>query len=197
MNNNVTKKIALKEIIIVEGRDDVTAVKRVISSEVIPLHGFTGMTKAKIDFLIQLSKTNDLILLTDPDFVGKKLREVISKRIPTIKHAYISRVEGTKDHKDGTKNIGIENASNESILNALSNTINSQTYSKDNNYIFTIQDLIDNGLSVGTNAKEKRQKLVSHLHIGYHNSKQLLRILNRLSLPKDKFLEILTQIKQH
>lgn len=112
MNNNVTKKIALKEIIIVEGRDDVTAVKRVISSEVIPLHGFTGMTKAKIDFLIQLSKTNDLILLTDPDFVGKKLREVISKRIPTIKHAYISRVEGTKDHKDGTKNIGIENASN-------------------------------------------------------------------------------------
>ena len=152
MNNNVTKKIALKEIIIVEGRDDVTAVKRVISSEVIPLHGFTGMTKAKIDFLIQLSKTNDLILLTDPDFVGKKLREVISKRIPTIKHAYISRVEGTKDHKDGTKNIGIENASNESILNALSNTINSQTYSKDNNYIFTIQDLIDNGLSVGTNA---------------------------------------------
>ena len=195
MNNNVTKKIALKEIIIVEGRDDVTAVKRVISSEVIPLHGFTGMTKAKIDFLIQLSKTNDLILLTDPDFVGKKLREVISKRIPTIKHAYISRVEGTKDHKDGTKNIRIENASNESILNALSNTINSQTYSKDNNYIFTIQDLIDNGLSVGTNAKEKRQKLGSHLHIGYHNSKQLLRILNRLSLPKDKFLEILTQIK--
>ena len=195
MNNNVTKKIALKEIIIVEGRDDVTAVKRVISSEVIPLHGFTGMTKAKIDFLIQLSKTNDLILLTD--FVGKKLREVISKRIPTIKHAYISRVEGTKDHKDGTKNIGIENASNESILNALSNTINSQTYSKDNNYIFTIQDLIDNGLSVGTNAKENRQKLGSHLHIGYHNSKQLLRILNRLSLPKDKFLEILTQIKQH
>lgn len=195
MNNNVTKKIALKEIIIVEGRDDVTAVKRVISSEVIPLHGFTGMTKAKIDFLIQLSKTNDLILLTDPDFVGKKLREVISKRIPTIKHAYISRGEGTKDHKDGTKNIGIENASNESILNALSNTINSQTYSKDNNYIFTIQDLIDNGLSVGTNAKENRQKFGSHLHIGYHNSKQLLRILNRLSLPKDKFLEILTQIK--
>ena len=67
MNNNVTKKIALKEIIIVEGRDDVTAVKRVISSEVIPLHGFTGMTKAKIELLIQLSKTKDLILLTDPD----------------------------------------------------------------------------------------------------------------------------------
>lgn len=197
MNNYINNKIHLNEIIIVEGRDDVTAVKRVVSSEVIPLHGFTGMTKNKIDFLIELSKKNNLILLTDPDFVGKKLREVISKRIPNIKHAYITREQGTRNYENGRKNIGIENASNESIILALSNVIKPTYNNKiinNNEYIFTTQDLIEYNLSIGENSKDNRQKLGDYLNIGYHNSKQLLKILNCLSITKNEFIEIMNNI---
>ena len=197
MSNYTNDKIHLKEIIIVEGRDDVTAIKRVVSSEVIPLHGFTGMTKNKINFLIQLSKENSLILFTDPDFVGKKLREVISKRIPSIKHAYITREQGTKNYENRRKNIGVENASNESIILALSNVIDTTYDNKTINkkgHIFTTQDLIDYNLSIGENSKDNRQKLGNHLHIGYHNSKQLLKILNRLSITKNEFIRIMNTI---
>ena len=53
------KKIKIKEIIIVEGRDDVTAVKRVIDSHIISLNGFSGMNKKTIEKLVELSKENE------------------------------------------------------------------------------------------------------------------------------------------
>ncbi len=40
-------KIKINEIIVVEGRDDVTAVKQIFDTEVIELNGFSGLTKKK------------------------------------------------------------------------------------------------------------------------------------------------------
>lgn len=66
------KKIKINEIIVVEGRDDITAVKRVVDAHVVALNGFSGLTKKSLGKLSELAKNNDLILLTDPDFAGKK-----------------------------------------------------------------------------------------------------------------------------
>ena len=107
------KKIKIKEIIIVEGRDDVTAVKRVIDSHIISLNGFSGMNKKTIEKLVELSKENELVLLTDPDFAGKKIRDKIKEKIPNIKHAFISRKDALKGN-----NIGVENAKDNIILEA-------------------------------------------------------------------------------
>ena len=112
------KKIKIKEIIIVEGRDDVTAVKRVIDSHIISLNGFSGMNKKTIEKLVELSKENELVLLTDPDFAGKKIRDKIKEKIPNIKHAFISRKDALKGN-----NIGVENAKDKIILEALKNTV--------------------------------------------------------------------------
>ena len=112
------KKIKIKEIIIVEGRDDVTAVKRVIDSHIISLNGFSGMNKKTIEKLVELSKENELVLLTDPDFAGKKIRDKIKEKIPNIKHAFISRKDALKGN-----NIGVENAKDNIILEALKNTV--------------------------------------------------------------------------
>ena len=113
-----TEKMKINEIIVVEGRDDVTAVKRVADAQIIQLNGFSGLTVKSINKLKTLSKRNDLILLTDPDYAGKKIRAVIEKNIPNIKHAFVSRKNATK--KD---NIGIENASDDAIREALSHIL--------------------------------------------------------------------------
>ena len=50
------KKIKIKEVIIVEGRDDVTALKRVIDAHIVPLNGFSGLTGKSIKKLVEMSK---------------------------------------------------------------------------------------------------------------------------------------------
>ena len=85
----------IKEVIVVEGRDDITAVKRAIDAEMIATGGF-GINKKVIDRIKEAQKRKGVIVLTDPDFAGEKIRSIISKRVPGIKHAYISRAEGTK-----------------------------------------------------------------------------------------------------
>ena len=70
--NKQKEKLKINEIIVVEGRDDITAIKRVVDAHIIALNGFSALSKKTINKMIQLSKTNDLILFTDPDFAGKK-----------------------------------------------------------------------------------------------------------------------------
>ena len=183
------KKIKINEIIVVEGRDDITTVKRVIDAHVVALNGFSGLTKKSLGKLSELAKNNDLILLTDPDFAGKKIRSVVEKRIPDIKHAFISRKNATK--KD---NIGVENASDESIKEALLHIVTHKNKS-DEKYIFTVKDLIENGLCSGEGAKEKRVLLGDILKIGYYNSKQLLNALNSFDISKENFDEAIREIE--
>ena len=55
-------------------------------------------------------------MFTDPDFAGKKIRDTLKRYIPNIKHAFISQKDATRND-----NIGVENANDEAILDALKN----------------------------------------------------------------------------
>lgn len=182
------KKIKINEIIVVEGRDDITAVKRVVDGHIIALNGFSGLTQKTLNMLVEISKNNDIILLTDPDFAGKKIRQKIMEKVPNIKHCFISRKKATKDN-----NIGVENANDETILEALKNIISKNNK---NENIFTISDLLDNGLCSGKNAKERRIMLGDILKIGYYNSKQLLYALNNFNINKNDFEKAIDEINR-
>ena len=185
-----TEKMKINEIIVVEGRDDVTAVKRVADAQIIKLNGFSGLTVKSINKLKALSERNDLILLTDPDYAGKKIRAVIEKNIPNIKHAFVSRKNATK--KD---NVGIENASDDAIREALLHILVSGASDKDKDPIFTVEDLVENGLCIGKGSKEKRLMLGDMLNIGYYNSKQLLNALNSFNITRNEFEESIKKIE--
>ena len=186
--NKKMEKIKIKEIIIVEGRDDITALKRVVDAHIIALNGFSALSKKTINKIVNLSKENELILFTDPDYAGKKIRDTLRKYIPNIKHAFISRKDATKN-----KNVGVENANDKAILDALKNLITEKN--ENNGYTFTMQDLIENELCLGKNAKERRIELGDYLKIGYYNSKQLLNALNSFSITKEQFDSALKKLK--
>ena len=186
--NKQKEKLKINEIIVVEGRDDITAIKRVVDAHIIALNGFSALSKKTINKMIQLSKTNDLILFTDPDFAGKKIRDTLKRYIPNIKHAFVSRKDATKND-----NIGVENANDKAILEALKNVI---TANQDIEDRFDISDLIDNGLISGSNAKERRIMLGDILKIGYYNAKQLLKALNSFNISKEQFEEAVEEINK-
>ena len=183
-------KPKIKEIIVVEGKDDISAVKKAVEAHVIAVHGYSSFKKSTIEKLKQISLTNDIIILTDPDFAGKKIRTLIKTHIPNAKHAFISREEGTKNN-----NIGVENAGAAAIIEALKrakiifhDTGESKSY--------TFDDLINNNLCYGKDSKLRREKLGDVLRIGYYNSKQLLQSLNSFNIPRELFDKALIKINQ-
>lgn len=175
----------IKEVIVVEGRDDVTAVKRAVDAEVIAVGGF-GINKRVIDRIKEAQKRQGVIVLTDPDFAGDKIRKIISKRVPDAKHAYISQKDGTKEG-----DIGVENASPETILRALENA---KVEVKEKRDEFDIQDMIFFKLTGDTNSKERRDTLGKELGIGYCNSSQFIGRLNNYGIGREEFIEALKRI---
>ena len=170
----------IKEVIVVEGRDDITAVKKAIDAEIIAVGGF-GINAKVIERIKEAQKRKGVIVFTDPDFAGEKIRSIISKRVKGVKHAYIGRAEGTRA-KDG--NIGVENASPEAIIRALENAK------------ITLQDLIYFGLSADPKAKVRRELLGKELRIGYGNANQVLSRLNNYGITKEEFVKAIEKIEK-
>jgi ribonuclease M5 len=172
-------KKRIKEVIVVEGKDDISAVKIAVDAEMIEVNGFAVRRKSTLEKIKNAAERVGVIILTDPDFAGEKIRTTIENYVPNVKHAYISREEGRKGD-----NIGIENANPEAILKALEGA-KSKIVEERNE--FTMTDMIENGLSVGANSKMNRQELGSILKIGYANTKQFLSKLNNFGITREEF----------
>lgn len=176
----------IKEIIVVEGRDDITAVKRAVNAEVIAVHGFS--VKKNLERIQKAYENRGIIILTDPDFAGLQIRRIIKSRFPLAKQAYINRWEGKKDG-----DIGVENASPEAIIRALEMA---KCETVEASKIFTVNDLIENNLTGHKNSKFYREKLGEKLGIGYSNGKQLLSKLNNYGITREEFENAVKSFKK-
>jgi ribonuclease M5 len=177
----------IKEVIVVEGRDDMDAVKKAVDAEVICTSGF-GITQKTIDRIKAAKERCGVIILTDPDFAGEKIREAISKKVPGCKHAFVPRGRATKEG-----DIGVENASPESIREALTKV---KSEVNDVREEFSIGDMVKNNLTGTEMSVKMRDVLGRELGIGYGNSKQFLSRLNRYGITRDEFNEALERIHE-
>ncbi|MDQ0233362.1 ribonuclease M5 [Metabacillus malikii] len=179
----------IKEIIVVEGKDDTTAIKRAVDADTIETNG-SSIGEAVIEQVKLAQKTRGVILFTDPDFPGEKIRHTIAEKVPGCKHAFIPKHEARP--KNG-KGIGVEHASVDSIRAALR-----EVKEEMEDYIseITQEDLIDAGLLGGPNARQRREKLGLHLKIGYANGKQLYKRLKMFQISKHDYLEVVNKIIQ-
>ena len=180
--------MVIQELIVVEGVDDVAAVKKAVQAEVLPVHGFAVRSKDTLDKIRFASERVGVIVLTDPDYAGRQIRETIEKAVPRVKHAYISRKEGTKGD-----NIGVENASSEAIREALKKARFKMVEKREE---FSRRDMDFYGLSGDPGSRELRQKLGDRLRIGYGNTKQFLARLNHYNITREELEEILRDIQK-
>jgi ribonuclease M5 len=174
------KTSTLKEIIVVEGRDDEAAINRAIEADTIATHGF-GIRKETWDLIDKAYKERGIIIFTDPDFSGEEIRKKLNARFPNSKNAYLGVEEATKKG-----NIGIENASPENIISALDLA---RCTIIEKRQEFTLEDLRNYGLSGEQGSAEKRTKLGKLLGIGYGNSNAFLKKLNQFGISRQEFIE--------
>jgi len=179
--------ILIREVIVVEGRDDITAVKQAVDAEVIAVGGF-GINARVIERIKEAQKRKGVIVLTDPDFAGEKIRSIISKRVKGIKHAYIAQEDGIKGD-----DIGVENASPEVIIEALNRAKVSEEIIEE---IYNSEDMFYFKLTGDINSKKRRMMLGKELGIGYGNANQMLIRLNKYSITREEFITAIEKIEK-
>lgn len=177
----------IKEVIVVEGRDDITAVKAALDVEVIATGGF-GYKKELVKTLQAISEKTGIIILTDPDYAGEQIRKDLSSKIKNCKHAFLPQGKALKKG-----DIGVENANKEDIIEAIMKARPSKVERK---IEFTKEELMDCGLAGGARSAEKREKLGAVLGIGYCNSKQFLNRLNNFGITREEFEKALERIEE-
>ena len=178
MNN--MEKLRVKEVIVVEGRDDTNAVLRAIDGLTIETHGF-GIKAETWSLLEKAYEEKGLIIFTDPDYSGEEIRRKLTARFPDSRQAFLTRSEAERKG-----DIGIENASPEDIAEAIRKA---HFTAASGDAIFTEDDLFAAGLTGRSDAAQRRQKLGCRLGIGYGNAKGFLKKLNQFGVSREDFEE--------
>lgn len=177
----------IKEVIVVEGRDDIAAVKRALDVEVIATGGF-GYSKKLVETIKSIADRNGIIILTDPDFAGEQIRKDLSRQIKNCKHAFLPQGKALK--KD---NIGVENASPQDIIEAIKKA---RPEDINREIVFSKDELLGLGFIGGSGSRERREMLGDILGIGYSNGKQLLNRLNNFGISREEFQEALERVEK-
>jgi ribonuclease M5 len=179
----------IKEVIVVEGKDDTTAIKNAVNADTIETNG-SAINMDTIEMIRKAQKTRGVIVFTDPDFPGEKIRKTIAEQVTGCKHAFISKEKAVA--KNG-RSLGVEHATPETIREALKDAQFMDEKAKEE---ITREDLLDAGLIAGEGAKDRREKLGKILKIGYTNGKQLHKRLMMFQISVVDFAQAMTVIRQ-
>lgn len=167
----------IREVIVVEGRDDEAAVRRAVEAQTIATHGY-GIRAGTWSILQKAYETSGLIIFTDPDYAGEQIRKRLLTRFPNSKQAFLPR--DAAEHKG---DIGIENASPENIRLALAHARSTMIEKTEQ---FTRADLFSYGLEGVPGATERRDKIGALLGIGYGNAGTFLARLNHFGIQREE-----------
>lgn len=170
----------IKEIIVVEGKNDTNKLKQYFDCDTIETGG-TYLSKNKIKMLKEFNEKRGLIVFTDPDAPGNSIRNRITQAIPNVKHAFIM-----KDKAKTSKKVGVEHASYEDLKASLEHVL---TYQERKADAIFMSDLVELGLQ-GKGSVELRNALGDILFIGKCNAKTLLKRVNMLGLSKEELKKI-------
>lgn len=86
---SVEASMKIKEIIVVEGKDDTVAIKRAVDADTIETNG-SAIGDHVIEQVKLAQQKRGVIIFTDPDYPGERIRKIISDKVPGCKHAFFT-----------------------------------------------------------------------------------------------------------
>nr|WP_026698410.1 ribonuclease M5 [Alkalicoccus chagannorensis] len=181
----------IQEVIVVEGKNDTHALKRAVDCDTIETNGF-GITKATMEKIRLAQERRGVIIFTDPDFPGQKIRHEVDQTVPGCRHAFLPKHAAVDRRR---KKVGIEHASVHDIREALAGVQTSMP-EKITEEVPDWMELHEAGLLAGPGARQKREKLGEELHIGYANGKQLIKRLQQFHIRRREFYEAMQRVEE-
>lgn len=184
-----TKRDRIKEVIVVEGKDDTSKIKQAVEADTLETNG-SAVNQEILTQIKHAREKRGIIIFTDPDYPGERIRHIVDQAVPGCKHAFLTKEEAKAKHDKG---IGIEHASLQAIRQALESVYELRPYYESD---IGKEDLLAYGLLGGSKAKERRNLLGKELKIGYTNGKQLLKRLAMFYISKDDFYNAMEKVIQ-
>lgn len=169
-------------IIVVEGKTDVAFLNEFIDAEFVITNG-SEISKETIEYIKKASETRDIYVLTDPDFPGKRIRDVLDQNIPNLKHCFLNKEKCIKKGK-----VGVAESTRNEVENALNN------YFKNNNLVkgtLEMSDLYKLDLAGSEKSNLKRNEISKKLHFGYCNAKTFLKRINNNGITIEELKNLL------
>lgn len=172
-------KLRLREVVIVEGKYDAAKLAGLVDGLVLPVGGFSVFTSDETKQLIRrLGKERGLIVLTDSDAAGFRIRAYLNKIAAglSIKNAYVPAVEGkerrkAKSSKEGL--LGVEGLEDAVLLRALEMAGATACAPRAGRQI-TYADLYEWGLSGTPDSAQARWELLGRIALPPRLSKKAL-----------------------
>ena len=169
-------------ILVVEGASDKAFISTFLEADFVITNG-SEVSRETIEYIREAKKTRDVVVLTDPDSPGKRIRDILDQNIPGLLHAFVPKEHSIKHNK-----VGVAESSEEDVMNALSHIVPSKDVKKGN---LTLADFYDLGLSGSDSSKKRRDIVAKKLHLGFGNAKTLLQRANALGISKEQIEEAL------
>ena len=170
----MTEKIKIPQVIVVEGKDDTANLQRFYQVDTYETRG-SAINEEDLERIEKLHQLRGVIVFTDPDYNGERIRRMIMEAVPTAKHAFLRRDEAAPKSKNKGRSLGVEHASFEDLQQALAGLVG--YFDDEDNFDITKSDLVRLGLLMGSDSRQRREYLGEELRIGYSNGKQLLKRL--------------------
>lgn len=186
-------KEKISQVIVVEGRDDTANLKQYFDVETYETRG-SAICQEDIQRIKHLHNLHGVIVFTDPDVNGERIRRMIMTEIPSVQHAFLKRNEAAPKSKSKGKSLGIEHASYEDLRTALSQV--TKNFGKTTDFDITRSDLIRLGFLAGNDSRKRREFLGKELRIGYSNGKQLLKRLELFGINLAKVESVMAHYQE-
>lgn len=190
-------KIAVNEVVVVEGKYDKIKLESIIDADIITLDGF-GIFKSeeKRALLKKCAKTRGLIVLTDSDGAGMVIRNHIKSTVGTVgvTNLYIPSVEGKEKRKTAPSKeglLGVEGMDAD-VIKELFRTFE---VSRRRTPEIEKRDLYEFGFIGREGSKERREKLLEVLNLPKNMSTSALLSALNIVATREEFIKICEDLK--
>lgn len=176
------------EVVVVEGIHDKQQVQAAVEAEVVVLGG-DRIARQTMELLRRLVKIRGVIVFTDPDGAGERIRRRVDQAVPGCKHAQLPRAKAISGQGLGVEHAAIadiQQAIMASKPTALASSLQPE---------FTHADLLAARLAACPEAADRRTILGDILGIGYGNAKAFLHKLNTLGVTRTEFDAALERLR--
>lgn len=180
-----------EEVIVVEGRDDTKRLIETYGNQVKTIE--TNGSAIDTSILQRIKRAQEqfgVIVFTDPDFAGQKIRRTIIRAVPQAKEAFLTQEEANPHRRNHS--LGIEHASPAAIRQAIDRISQRKTDTESEE--ISQATLIKLKLIGHPKASMHRKKLAQVFNLGHVNGKQLRKQLMRYGITEEQLVRYMKEV---
>lgn len=174
-------KLKIDRLIIVEGKYDKVRLENIVDAPIIDINGFNIFKDEKLKDTLKSLSENGVIVLTDSDTAGYRIRVYLSKILggDKITDVFVPQIPGKESRKRAASAegyLGVEGISGDVLKDCLKNYCSGNPMRSD----IDTADLYELGYIGRPGSRQKKNALLKHLGVQSNiSNKFLLKIINQ------------------